>query len=149
MKNILENTIEDVTKFSFKKEERLCSKKIIDKLFSEGDSFLSFPLKVVFMQTSLSVKYPVQAAFTVGKRNFKSAVQRNLIKRKIREAYRLNKFQLYNVLEDKQVAIFFIFIGKTIPEYKQVETAMKKGINKLIKEISSDNSKKHDQQKCQ
>src|SRR5680860_1391084 len=98
MKNILENTIEDVTKFSFKKEERLCSKKIIDKLFSEGDSFLSFPLKVVFMQTSLSVKYPVQAAFTVGKRNFKSAVQRNLIKRKIRETYRLNKFQLYHCL---------------------------------------------------
>lgn len=149
MKNILENKIEDETKFSFKKEERLCSKKIIDKLFSEGNSFLSFPLKVVFMQTSFSVKHPVQAAFTVGKRNFKSAVQRNLIKRKIREAYRLNKFQLYHVLEDKQVAIFFIFIGKTIPEYKLVETAMKKGINKLIKEISSDNSKKHDQQKCQ
>ncbi|MCF6356560.1 MAG: ribonuclease P protein component [Draconibacterium sp.] len=122
--------------FSFKKEERLTSKKVIDKLFSEGSSFLSFPLKVIFSETSLPSKYPVQAAFSVGKRNFKLAVRRNLIKRKMRESYRLNKFQLYNALTDKQMAVFFIFIGKEIPKYEQINTAMKKGIKKLIAEIS-------------
>ena len=139
MENFSENSIDGKRKFSFKKEERLTSKKVIDKLFSEGGSFLSFPLKVVFLETSLPSKYPVQAAFSVGKRNFKLAVHRNLIKRKMREAYRLNKFYLYNILADKQVALFFVFIGKDIPGYEQVKAAMEKGIRKLITEISSDN----------
>ena len=139
MKNISGNNSEFKENFSFKKEERLCSKKIIDKLFFEGNSFLSYPLKIVFQETSLRTKYPAQAVFSVGKRSFKLAVHRNLIKRKIREAYRLNKSQLYRELGDKQLAIFFIFIGKDIPEYTQVETAMKKGIAKLLKEISPDN----------
>ncbi len=139
MENLSDNNIGSKRKFSFKKEERLCSKKIIDKLFSEGGSFLSFPLKVVYQETVLHTKYPVQAAFSVGKRSFKLAVHRNLIKRKMREAYRLNKFHLYSGLAEKQVAIFFIFIGKNIPEFELVEVAMKKGIKKLLKEISSDN----------
>ena len=137
MKNSFENSIKIKRKFSFKKEERLTSKKVIDKLFSEGESFLSFPLKVIFFETSLTSKYPAQAAFSVGKRSFKLAVHRNAIKRKMRETYRLNKHQLYNVLSNKQVAVFFIFIGKEIPEYEQVNNAMEKGIKKLIKEISS------------
>ncbi len=138
MESKSENNREIKKTFSFKKEERLTSKKAIDKLFSEGNSFLSFPLKVIFSETSLPSKYPAQAAFSVGKRNFKLAVHRNLIKRKMRETYRLNKFQLYNALIDKQMAVFFIYIGKEIPNYEQINTAMKKGIKKLIVEISSE-----------
>ena len=134
-----ENSIVVKKKFTFKKEERLTSKKVIDKLFSEGDSFLSFPLKIIFFETSLNSKYPVQAAFSVGKRNFKLAVHRNLIKRKMRETYRLNKSQLYDILADKQIAVFFIFIGKEIPKYEQVNAAMEKGIKKLIAKISPKN----------
>lgn len=130
--------------FSFKKEERLCSKKVIDSLFSEGNSFLSFPLKVVFLEIQSFSKYPVQAAFSVGKRNFKLAVHRNQIKRKIREAYRLNKSILYNAVGEKHLAVFFIFIGKKIPDFKLMDTAMKKGIDKLVKEIDS-NIKTNDQ----
>ena len=139
MENLLKNNSVDKRKFSFKKEERLCSKKLIDKLFSEGESFLIFPLKVVYLKTSMPIKSPVQAAFSVGKRNFKLAVHRNQIKRKIREAYRLNKFSLYNELNDEQLTVFFIFIGKNIPDFKLIETAMKRGMKRLIKEIHSDN----------
>ncbi|MCK5730271.1 MAG: ribonuclease P protein component [Draconibacterium sp.] len=138
MANYSENSIDSKRRFTFKKEERLTSKKVIDKLFSEGDSFLAFPLKVVFFETPLSSKYPVQVAFSVGKRNFKLAVHRNKIKRKMREAYRLKKFQLYDILDDKQVAVFFLFIGKEIPDYKLVNSAMEKAIKKMITEISSD-----------
>ena len=138
MENSLENNIDLKKRFTFKKEERLTSKKVIDKLFSEGDSFLAFPLKVVFFEIPLSSKHSVQAAFSVGKRNFKLAVHRNKIKRKIREAYRLNKFQLYDILGDKQVAVFFLFIGKEIPDYKLINSAMEKAIKKLITKISSD-----------
>lgn len=139
MENIFENSAEKKTKFTFKKEERLNSKKVIDKLFSEGDSFLSFPLKIVYCKTELPTKYPVQAAFSVGKRNFKLAVHRNLIKRKIRETYRIKKHELYTVLADKQLAVFFIFIGKEIPKYEALDIAMQRGIKKLIAQINSDN----------
>jgi ribonuclease P protein component len=123
--------------FSFQKAERLCSKKIIDKLFQEGKSIFVFPVKIIYLETQLSSAFPVQAAFTVGKRNFKRAVQRNLIKRRMREAYRLNKSNFYTEIEEKQVAVFFIFTGKTIPEYNQIEVAVKKGMKKLLSELKA------------
>ena len=135
MDTFLENRGDKKWKSTFKKEERLISKKIIDSLFSDGDSFLSFPIKTVFIETKLSSVSPVQAAFSVGKRNFKLAVHRNLIKRRMRESYRLNKHTLYAALKEKQIAVFFIFIGKEIPDYKTVNSAMEKAIKKLINNI--------------
>jgi len=124
--------IQPEVKFTFKKTERLNSKKIIDQLFADGQSFLAFPLKVVFLPTQLPVKYPAQAGFTVSKKNFKRAVKRNRIKRLIREAYRLNKHELYAALNDQQLAIFFIYIGKELPEYPMVEKAIKKAFQLII-----------------
>ncbi len=134
MKGLSENNDEKETSYSFQKNERLCSKKIIDKLFAEGKSVFVYPVKIVYLETPFPLKNQVQAAFTVGKRNFKRAVQRNLIKRRMREAYRLNKHNLYNEIGEKQMAVFFIYTGKTISEYKQIETAIKKGIKKLIEQ---------------
>lgn len=139
MENIFENSTDKKVRFTFKKEERLKSKKIIDKLFSEGNSFLSFPLKIVYCKAELPSKYPVQAAFSVGKRNFKLAVHRNQIKRKIRETYRFKKHELYAVLADQQIAVFFVFIGKEIPKYEEVDIAMRRGLKKLIAQINSVN----------
>lgn len=138
MENQSENNIIGQKKSTFKKEERLCSKKIIDKLFTEGESFLSFPVKIVFLETPVSSKFPVQAGFSVSKKSFKKAVQRNLIKRRMREAYRLNKYEMYQNIGDKQLTVFFIFIGKTISKYQTIETGIKKGLKKLVKEISTD-----------
>jgi ribonuclease P protein component len=137
MDKLSENNTGGKIDFSFQKAERLCSKKIIDKLFLEGKSVFSFPLKIGYLETPLPSSFPVQAAFTVGKRNFKRAVQRNLIKRRMREAYRLNKSNFYTEFEEKQVAVFFIFTGKTIPEYKQIEAAVKKGMKKLLSELKA------------
>lgn len=137
--NNFEENIEGVKgNFSFHKEERLCRKKEIDKLFVEGKSIFVFPVKIIYLETQLHTKYRAQVAFTVGKRNFKKAVHRNLIKRRMREAYRLNKSNLYEGLGEKQVAVFFIFTGKTISEYKSIETAIIKGIKKIVKEVSPD-----------
>ena len=139
----MENKAEIKTKqsHSFKKEERLCSKKIIDRLFSEGQSFLAYPLKIVFLPTALNTTFPVQAGFTVSKKSFKRAVKRNRIKRLMREAYRLHKHELYRQLNDRQLAVFFIFIGKELPAYSSVEAGIKKAFDKLIKqlEVPSDN----------
>lgn len=121
------------TSFTLKKEERLSSKKVIDQLFAEGKSFLSFPVKVVFLPTPLNTNYPVQAGFSVSKKIFKRAVKRNRIKRLLREAYRLNKHILYNNLEDRQLAVFFIYIGKDLPAYSSIETAIKKALRQILK----------------
>lgn len=138
MDSLAENIKEGKTDLSFRKNERLCSKKIIDKLFVQGKSVFVFPVKIVYLETELPSEYPVQAAFSVGKRNFKRAVQRNLIKRRMREAYRLNKSKFYEEIGEKQVAVFFIFTGKTIPEYTQIETAIKKGMKKLLSEMGTE-----------
>jgi len=118
--------------FTFRKEERLCSKKVIDRLFQEGKSFLVFPLKVVFLEMQLPSDFPVQAGFTVSKKIFKRAVHRNRIKRMMREAYRLNKHELYQKIESRQLSVFFIFIGKEITDYKTIERSMKKSIQRII-----------------
>lgn len=110
----------------------------MDKLFQEGKTIFVFPIKIVYLETKLPSNFPVQAAFTVGKRNFKRAVQRNLIKRRMREAYRLNKSKFFDNFGENQVAVFFIFTAKTIPDYRQIETAMKKGMKKLLSETRTD-----------
>jgi len=122
-------------KFTLKKAERLSSKKIIDKLFTEGESFLQYPLKIVFLQTDIISAYPAQAGFTVSKKIFKRAVARNRIKRLLRESYRLNKHIIYDINSSSKIAIFFIFIGKELPEYKQIERAMSEGLKKLINRL--------------
>ncbi len=123
--------------YTFHKEERLCGQKIIEELFTSGESFLAYPLKVVFLKTNLEVSYPAQAAFTVSKRNFKRAVKRNLLKRRMREAYRLNKTNLYEDLAAKnlQIAIMFVFVGKNITEYPSIEKGMISAFKKLLKII--------------
>lgn len=138
MGNKPENRNIEQSSLSFKKKERLCSKKIIDKLFSEGESFPVFPLKFVFLKTTLPFDSPVQTGFSVGKKTFKKAVQRNLIKRRMREAYRLNKHILYQNTGTEGLALFILFIGKAIPEYKLIEDAMKKALKLLVNKIGSD-----------
>jgi len=123
--------------FTLHKGERLCSQKTIEGLFTSGESFLAYPLKVVFLKTELPEPFPVQAAFTVSKRNFKRAVKRNMLKRRMREAYRLNKPGLYLKLAPKglQIAIMFVYIGKDLAEYATIEKAMISAFKKLLTKV--------------
>ena len=108
-------------KFTLKAHERLKSRKLIRQLFDEGKSFSHFPLRINYIisddQTS-----PLLAGFSVSKRHFKKAVDRNKIKRLMREAYRLQKNSLKELLvkNNKSIAVFFIYTGKDIPNYKDV-----------------------------
>lgn len=118
--------------FSLKKGERLCSRKAIEKLFFEGESFFIFPFKVIYLKMVLPLPQPVQAAFSVSRRNFKRAVKRNLLKRRMREAYRLNKSILYQALDDKgQLVVMFVYVAREVKEYAVIDRAMKLALSKL------------------
>lgn len=110
-------------KQTFSKSERLSSKKLIALLFGSKQFFFQFPLKVLFHEIEVEHRFPVQVLFSVSKRNFKKAVDRNRIKRLMREAYRLNKDLLYQnrTNEARLLLLGLIFTGKTIPDYKEIE----------------------------
>jgi ribonuclease P protein component len=105
------------SQFTFNKQERLKSHKLIEQLFSNGKSFSVFPIKALFQFTVLNSDIFLQAGVAVSKKNFKKAVDRNRVKRLLREAYRLQKIELQKQLQikNKQLVIFFIYTGKDMP----------------------------------
>ena len=116
-------------KNTFKKTERLCSVKVIDSLFDRkntaNEGVFTYPARVVFRKSEDNV---TQVLFSVPKRQFKHAVDRNLIKRRMKEAYRLNKTLLAG-----NFYITFIYVGKKIEEYD----AIVKGIKSALKKINN------------
>ena len=90
-------------KHTLGKEERLKSKKLIESLYQKGSSVKVFPLRMIFLQTAHTSNFPAQVGISVAKRNFKLAVDRNRIKRLMRESYRLQKGIVYNHLENPYV----------------------------------------------
>ena len=113
--------------FTFKKAERLKSLKIIGGLFKGGQSFGVYPLRLFWSAQPMPEDgAPVQFTVSVAKKNFKSAVARNRIKRKVREAWRLNKHRLYRKLEGNpnQYACMVLFVAKEDLPMEQIEKAM-------------------------
>ncbi|TBN04009.1 ribonuclease P protein component [Hyunsoonleella flava] len=122
-------------KFTFPKKEKLKSKKLIDQLFTEGQSVSAFPLRLVYLGTTFDDDVLIKTGVSVSKRNFKTAVDRNRIKRLLREAYRLNKAVVFNNLTT-QYAFMILYIGKEKPSYAQVETSMKHVFEKFLSKVS-------------
>ncbi len=115
-------------RFTLKKSERLTDKRMISALFSGKNSKTQFPFRLLYQETEHNGETPVKVAFAVPKRNFKHAVDRNLIKRRMREAFRLNKHALYEQLENQGVYlnIILIYIGKKELQYQKIEVAVVK-----------------------
>jgi ribonuclease P protein component len=109
---------------TFKKQEKLKKSKLISQLFAEGKNVIEFPIKLVYLPVEHEAPFKIQAGVSVPKRNFKRAVDRNRIKRLLREAYRKNKHHIYAAEHTKKHIFMFIYLGKNEIEYKLMEEKM-------------------------
>lgn len=114
--------------FGFRKEEKLKKEKQIQELFEKGSSFYFFPFKVYIMNNP-DENYPFhQVLFSVSKKNFKRAVDRNRIKRRIREAFRLNK---KGIAAPNKKLIAYIYTAKEILTFAQIQERLVKTFNRF------------------
>lgn len=110
-------------RITLSKEERICSKKLINELFTgNGRSMTAFPLRVVFMKRTIVDDQPRAAMLvSVPKRYFKHAVDRNRVKRQVREAFRRNKSIITQNLTDDHEAVAMAFVWLTDEKFPSSE----------------------------
>lgn len=126
-------------RYTFSKSERLCSKILVERLFAGGNhSFPAFPLRIVYMPLKPDEgTADVSILISVPKKRFKRAVKRNMVKRQIREAYRLNKHLLLDALacEGKRMALAFIWLDNKIHPTEEVERKVKKLLVHVVENL--------------
>ncbi|MFG6685303.1 ribonuclease P protein component [Mariniflexile sp. HNIBRBA6329] len=130
---------------TFPKKEKLKSKKLIEQLFATGQSVSAFPLRLVFLPTAFDDGVIAKTGVSVSKRYFKTAVDRNRIKRLMREIYRLNKATYFNNITT-QYAFMILYIGKDKPTLTQVETRMNHLFEKFLNKVSETEKLNSDEQ---
>ncbi|MDR1644548.1 MAG: ribonuclease P protein component [Tannerellaceae bacterium] len=120
-------------KYSLPKGERLSWKRHIDLLFAKGQSFVAYPLRIVYLQTDIPMTSPVSMMISVPKKKIKKAVGRNRIKRQVREAYRLRKYELLQtrIEKNKPLLLAFLYLDKDILPTPTMDKAMDKAIRIL------------------
>jgi len=124
---------------SFSKAEHLCGDKRISRLFTEGEAFICYPVRVVFIVESKADDVTASVMVSVPKKRFKRAVKRNQIKRMMREAYRLNKQILVQKLDEKglQMHLAFNYVADVKLDFFVFEKKMKLSLQKLIAKIET------------
>ena len=123
------------THFTLKKYERLKSRKLITELFNGGRSVNAHPVKALYKFTAGTAV--LQAGFTVSSKNFKKAVDRNTLKRLLRESYRLQKNGLHDTLasKGKNAIIFFIYTGKELADLETVSSKVSEILNTVANDM--------------
>ena len=135
--------------FTFRRGERLKSRKVIEQLFKGGQSFAQYPLRIVWMEVAQpQSEFPAQFALSVSKKKFKRAVDRNRVRRLVREAYRLHKHSLYGGItkerssahpESSQIALMIIYTGTEILPFAAIEKAMRALLGRFVKKYGASN----------
>ena len=118
------------------KSDRLTSRVAISEIYDKGKHLNDYPFKIVWLKET--GKAELKVVFSVPKRKFKRAVDRNQIKRKLREAYRKHKHDCQKAIESQntRVSLFLIYLGKEIPQSEIVDDKIILLLNRLTKEIT-------------
>ena len=120
---------------TFSKTERLCSQVLIERLVEKGKSFNSFPFRITWMEIAESSS-PIKIVISVPKRIVKKAVERNKIKRQIREVYRKEKQKCYDLLGDKKILLMLVYTSKTKMEFKVLEEKIIEALQRFKKTVN-------------
>lgn len=131
------------TENTFSKSEHLCGDKRIERLYAEGEAFIVYPLRVVFLMEEKTDDEVAKVLVGVPKKRFKRAVKRNRLKRLMRESYRLNKSILIEQLiqKEKQIQVAFNYVADQELDFEQIEKKMKLALDRLIKKMDEFESK--------
>ncbi len=123
-------------KFSYSKVEKLKSRKVIESLFTEGQSVGVFPLRLFYIELPETETTITKTAVSVSKKNFRLAVHRNKIKRLLRETFRLNKHLILDNAS-KKYALLFLYVGKDMPDFDLLNKSIKKVMHKFIEQTKN------------
>lgn len=128
--------------YTLGKEERICSKKLIEKLFKGGrsKSMVAYPLRVVYAQKAddEGESVPAQMLVSVSKRHFKHAVDRNRVKRQVREAYRKHKHTVTQALEAKgggRLMMAFVWQDNALHDTAEVERKVQNLLTRIAERL--------------
>ena len=130
-----------MSRFTFSKNERLSSLKDIDHLFKEGKSVTSSPIRLIWMEVGpRDLSTPViRVMFAAPKKKFPRAVDRNRIKRLMRESYRLEKNRIFeNVMSDQVYNMVLMFTGNELPDFPTIQKALHHALERWLKKITPD-----------
>lgn len=130
-------------KYTFQKEEKLSSRKAISDLFDNGKAFTVPPFRVFWKESTEEIPFPARVAVTVSKKNFKRAVDRNRIKRLLREAWRLNKHILYKHLEQEklQIILMIVYTPTDMPRQDIITLNIEEVVSKLLLILPAESKK--------
>ena len=120
-------------RLTLKKAERISYQREIDSLFNRGNAFISYPLRIIYLEQKPFSEATISILISVPKKKFKRAVKRNRMKRLVREAYRQKKAALVSHCREKEsgLLIVFLFIGNELCTWKEMEAAMEKALGIL------------------
>jgi len=124
-------------RYTLGKEEKLKGRKLIEQLFAEGQRVKSFPIQLIYFKNLKEAEATVKVGFSVPKRNIKLAVNRNRIKRVLREVYRKNKHIFSSQLKEPYV-FMFIYMAKEEINYAELELTITKLCDKFLTKINED-----------